>query len=584
MKTYFRFFILFAFAALSCQKNYEEREQVTIKQTIVFQANILETKSAVDALGKMTWTAGDSFAFYNTAGTKFEATISSGQGTANGTFTCSVFEGTLDSAVPAVYPYAYAGNAGKVVIPEASPWTEGTVPAIMASTVSLDGSTVNVNFHHLMSVVKLTLQDVPAYACAVKLSSATGQKLSGTYSVNAELNGVTLDDGSTSQIVYFPYKTAYGAEETAVICLPVPAYDYTDLTFCVLDGDETAIENTTKTVKATSSNLAVGDYLAMPKLNIRSMVGSARDGFVKVEGIKWAKGNLRAWKGHTTTGWQDGWGVYEDQWRHQGTYYSITNGWNTDYARNYSLNQSNYKAEDVFIHWDYFGWGTIGPNSRLDDPYVTPPSGSFEIEGKVYSGKSGSIPTTPLTGDARFVYSGFNEQSDLCGDVAFWASNGLYRLPSYSEMEKLAPNKGLASRANSYAGYYSTTVEGGGALKVHGILFTSSPSWDTVHDASSDNISFTLADLESGLFLPTIGQRSTGGAAYSAINVRNVVIWGVYWAGRSQSGGNAEAYNLNFGIAGNVQLSNGNAPTIVVSNTSVGHVRHGNAIRPVMVD
>ena len=521
MRAHFKFLILFVFVALSCQKNSDETEQGTIKQTIVFQANILETKSAVDAYGKMTWTVGDSFAFYNKEGTKFKATISGGQNTANGTFTCSEFEGELDSGAPAVYPYAYAGSAGKVVIPEAAPWAEGTVPAIMASNVSLDGTTVNVSFHHLMSVVQLTLQDVPAYACAVKLSSAGGQKLSGTYSVNAELNGVSLDEGSISQIIYFPYKTAYGAEETAVICLPVPAYNYTDLTFCVLDGDETAIENTTKTIKAASSDLAVGDYLTMPTLNIRSMVGSARDGFVKVEGTKWAKGNLRAWKDHTTTGWQNGWGVYEDQWRHQGTYYSIEKGWNTDYARTYSLDQSNYKAEGVFIHWDYFGWGTIGPNSRVDDPYLTPPSGSFDINGKVYSGKTGSIPTTPLTGDDRFVYSDFNEQSDLCGDVAFWASKGLYRLPSYSEMEKLAPNKGLVSRANSYAGYYSTTVDGGGALKVHGVLFTSSPSWDTVHDASSDNISFTPADLESGLFLPTIGQRSKGASSYSSFQLKS---------------------------------------------------------------
>ena len=99
--------MLTALACVACQKADEvfsvEEAPVTEGRTITFQAKIIDTKVAVSNTGVVTWTDGDSFAIYNTDGTKFQATISGGQGTANGTFTCSTFTGTLDKTKPAVY-------------------------------------------------------------------------------------------------------------------------------------------------------------------------------------------------------------------------------------------------------------------------------------------------------------------------------------------------------------------------------------------------------------------------------------------------------------------------------------------------
>ena len=563
--------------AAACQKEQSGLIETdkTPATTLTFKASLPETKVAVNTTsGKVTWVSGDSFAFFNTDGTKFEATLSAGEGTSEGTFTCTSFTGTLDSSAPAVYPFAYAGAAGKVVIPHYTAWAEG-VPAIMASDVSLSGENVIVDFTHLMSILEITLQDVPAYARAVKFSSAEGQKLSGTYTVNATKDGVTLDSGLSEQVIYFPYKTAYGAEATIKICAPIPSYTYTDLYVSVLDGDEDALEGTTKKVKSSSSDLAVADYRYMPTLNVRSLVGTSRDKYVKVEGVKWAKGNLRAWKSGTTgTGWQSGWNVYGEQWETQSTQYNATSIT--------TLDNANYKEGDVFTHWDYFSWGKIGSASRdgMNTTQINCDNDeSFEIVGKVFTGTQGDISKMiECDGDARFVYTDFETAPSICGDVAFWASKGQFRMPTKAEIQKLSTTGG-ASRAHSHYGYYQVSS----GVKVYGILFRSSPSWDTTisDSSSSSSVAFDASDIESGLFLPKIGERKKKEAEYDSITISNYNSWGIYWSG--SFGGKVDyrrcAYHLYF-VGACQAIYNSTTP---VSSNYFGRTLFGNAIRPVYI-
>lgn len=580
-----------AMAAVACSEKPEiTLDPVSGTRTVTLTASLPQTKVDVNTTtGKVTWSDGDAIAVWNTEGNKFEFVIESGAGTDNATFKCTTFDGTLGTK--AVYPYSWAGVAeGTVTIPEYIPWVDGYVPAVMASAVSeiTAGEIAPLYFHNLMAIMEFTLQDVPAYACALKLWSRDGADLHGTWTVSADctsLTGITTG-GNTQQVIYFPYKTAYGADATLKICAAVPAYAYTDFKIRVLDGDESVIENTGKAVASSVTSRMGGNpdaYVVMPAFNVRSLVGNARDNYVKVEGVKWAKGNLRAWKsGNSGTGWQSGWNIYDHQWESQ---FSLTR---TDMTGSsltgLTLDTSIFKEESIYSHWDYFSWGTIARASRVHNTVLTSTTAEFEISGKVFSGASGDISTfSELTGDDRFVDGGFASNPSICGDLAFWASKGQYRMPTKLEIAKLYAKNYVGAGSNyahMQAGYYMDENNN----KLMGILFTSCPSWETT-TYNKTAIALTEADMESGVFLPKIGERTTNANpnTYDAKTINYFNGWGVYWSGTYgglNSGFEDCARHINF--TGANEMTYGY--TSKLSNTITGQTKLGNAIRPVLVD
>lgn len=575
--------------AAACQKEHSGLFETdkTPATTLTFKASLPETKVAVNTTsGKVTWVSGDSFAFFNTDGTKFQATLSGGEGESEGTFTCTSFTGTLDSSAPAVYPYEYAGDPGKVVIPHYKAWAEG-VPAVMASNVSLSGENVVVDFTHLMSILEITLQDVPAYARAVKFSSESGQKLSGTYSINATKDGVTLDSGLSEQVIYFPYKTAYGADATIKICAPIPAYTYTDLYVSVLDGDEEALEGTTKKVKSSSSDLAVADYRYMPTLNVRSLVGASRDKYVKVEGVKWAKGNLRYWgSAGNTSGWQEGWNVYDEQWKTQYALANLTYA-KTGQDTKFKLTDSDYLSGEEPDHWDYFVFGPLGARSRYTTSMLKSTSPSFNIAGVLRYDTVGEdtnhyvewttmTSVSGLSNSEIFASDGKYGEYYLYGDVAYWSSKGQYRMPTQGEISLLLT---ATASTNQRAGYYTNASSG----RVYGNLYTTCNT--NFGDSSSDNktaIELTDADLEAGVFLPKMGFGYTGACAYDGAQIHYYNQWSAYRSGTysATTGYPHGTYVLYCGGGNDMLLIQGNA---TFDSKNLPATRLGVAIRPVYI-
>lgn len=593
-KTFLTLIGLSVIFASSCQKQLTpqadvnentppETEVSDAPRAVTFTASIPETKVSVATSGKTAWTAVDKIAVYNTEGTKYELSLTDGAGTSFGTFS-GVIEGTLDDL--AVFPASYAGDTkGRIVIPRYIALSD-EIPLLMASSVTTGEESPlsdQLHFHHIAAVMEFTLQDLPAYACALKTIDAS-LPLSGTFTVNANLDGLTPVDGSTTRdlFVYFPYKTAYGAEETVQIFVPVPAGTYSNYRIRVVDGDEDPIEGTGMTVPAAYSTLAAGDYVAMPSVNVRSKV--TRSGYVKVEDVKWATGNLRAWKSGTTgEGWQSGWNLYDHQWESQYMLLNDISAAEDPDNIEFSLNVATYKDGSTYTHWDYFSWGTIGRASRVHNQKVTSSVANFDICGKVFSGAATDISTlTELTGDDRFAANDFADSNpSLCGDLAFWASKGLYRLPHKAELNKLYAknNAGAGSDyAHMQAGYYMA-----GSEKINGILFTSCPSWETT-TYNETAVELTAADIESGLFLPKIGERTKNSTtSFDATGIKRFNNWGAYWSGTYGS--------LNAGYEDCVTavcFAEGNAMsygyTIKLSKTNCGQTPIGNAIRPVLVD
>lgn len=596
MKKYFAIICL-AMAATACNKEMipSENQLDDNIRTVTLSAHLPDTKVSVASDGKVTWSSEDEIAVYNTEGEKFIFTIKDGVGTSNATFNCSTFDGTLSDI--AVYPAEWAGaKPGEIVIPEYIERSDN-IPAVMASTINSgdsgdDHEIAPLYFKSLMFIMEFNLKNLPAYACAFKLWSEKGAQLNGTYKINSSRDALELDLDhveNTSQIIYFPYKTAYGSDATVKVYAAIPAYEYTDLRIGVLDGDESVIEGTSKRIHARSFEGQSADaYITMPELDIRSLVGDNRKDFIKVEGVKWAKGNLRVWQSGTDgAGWQVGWNIYDNQWESQYLLIAADNKKLDGTSENFTLNNALYKEGNFYTHWDYFSWGTLSRTSRVYNAPITSSVSNFEISGKVFSlpNKKGDIAkdATELSGEDRWedVGSFQNTNSPLAGDLAFWASKGQYRLPTKNEINKLYA-KNYAGAGSNYAhmqaGYY--IVDG---KRVNGILFTSCPSWETTK-YNTTAIKLSSEDMESGLFLPKIGERNknTNPASYDATTVNYFNSWGAYWSGTY--GGLKEGFedcavHIFFTTANAMNYGYTNSP----SNSISGQTILGNAIRPVYI-
>ena len=201
--------------------------------------------------------------------------------------------------------------------------------------------------------------------------------------------------------------------------------------------------------------------------------------YVEVAGIKWATGNLEyEVNGTTSKGFVTNWSIAPSQEHH---FYIGTTGDNKSI--------SNY---DKVSHFNFGGIGEgalhINPTSAVHLPGET----AFDFSGKMYTDQDCTIATTDFAA-AKY------------GDVAYWASNGQYRMPSKVDMETLYSKacRTLASYNGVEGTYFYNPGEGETAGNVEGTkaLFES--------------------DLEVGLFLPNAG-RGYDNADYTLFNINTI--------------------------------------------------------------
>ena len=558
--------IIAAFASVfcSCEKRVIEAEtEVTRGRVVEISASMPETKVSVATTGKVTWSEGDQIAAFNTAGTKFEFDLVDGAGTPSGLFRCNSFEGDLGQT--AVYPASYAGSTpGEIIYPTVKYYDVAEqVPVVMAAV--LDGGSSS-SFVQLGGVIELNMYDIPAYARAMVVKSSSNA-ISGTYAYNVSApQAIVAGTGSPSSLeIRLPLKVGY--QVNTKFYVPLPTGNFDDLIIQFLDGDEDVIEGT-ESIKIPSryGNVHANDYISMAQLNIRSKV--TRAGYIKVEGIKWATGNLRVYQNGTDgVGFQTGWNVWDKQWKTEyGEWKSTEAIDGTDYT--YSMDSKVY---------DHFNWGGLSRAARVHNAgYIKSAPDKLDIAGKIYSvdeGDADAYAAAEVTGDDRFTDVGTFQSTNptIHGDLAFWASKGQMRLPHSSEL------KVLKTAANLQLGYY-VSESNGNTQKIYGVLITSCPSWETGGTYEDTEIELTDADMEAGLFLPKAGRRINN----SATKIKHFNGQGAYWS--STFGSNAENYTdcvtvlgfsskIVYGYTENWNESYG-----------IGDTQCGNLIRPVIIE
>ena len=465
-----------------------------------------QTKVAVDEnSGKCTWSDGDKIAVWDMSAKHFvEFVLSSGSGAESGVFTSEIPVSAIEGAeiiFPSAYAYVISDKAEAVIdLPNVNALiNDGTVPVVMKGKLSLINDKPSASFIHVNGVLKFTLTDVPAYAAGMVLKSES-QNLAGE-----SVDGVIASNYSSKALkVSFPYKTGY--DSSVPVFFSLPAGSYSGLQVYLVDGDGDIIEGTERNIK--SAALKAGQYVVMPEWDLDRE--NLRKDFVKVCGVKWAKGNLvrdaaNSWHQKETgvdDNFQTGWGLHDEQWK-----YINWNQGTTGYT---------YDNNTCF---DVYAWGGIGRQSSYRSGRLVPVTANYDISCKVFwgyvneknpdgTGKSNPANLTELTDGARFssavdkngntIYELNGKNGNLAGDVAFWASKGKYCMP------KKAVLSALSHPTDSKASFqYGKYVKDGHT--VYGYLYTT-PQGDVTR--SNKEVTFTDADLESGLFLPFAGRRS----------------------------------------------------------------------------
>ena len=609
--------ILFAIVSLAalamgCVKEQQPSETPAEANPVsTIRISVAPTKVAVnETTGACTWQENDQIAvwFANTDATAgqrvvytFKTVLS--DGSAEFETSETITEGYAPAKV--TYPAECLNDEGGWGLIRNWEYKEGFIPMYARTetiTVNDDGS-LSAQLYHNASVFKFTLHDIPAYAAGFVLEAVKYNKNEAGEFVDADGNVIDKENATPSQTIAiktsFPYKTGYTADpadnSNDITLYSVAAHGSYLTRVYLVDGDGSVIEGSEKKIKQSWNDVSTDDFIEFPRIDFKK--ADLRKDFVKVCGIKWAKGNLVFDKDgkFTTTNaaYQSGWGIYDEQWKC------------IHYDGSLSTDTGKYTNKNEYF--DHFNYSGIGRRARFASVIMTSKTKKFEISGKVFAGYAPNEATvldnmTQLSGDDRFISAEFGRDvlmtdgQELCGDVAFWATKGKYKLPTSTQLQAIGHPTNSA--ASYQFGYYMA-----GTVKVKGVLFTT-PRGDVVRNTTS--IEFTSADLESGLFLPMAGRRGprnkvdTNGDGqadsyvaddgYNSEAIINVGSQGLYRCGTFGSLADGSHENSTVLIINGSELKYGYTNGSVLKDKDGKYVdntmsnRAGGSIRPVLAE
>ena len=459
----------FAVLAMSCVKEQQPSTPADSAVVTSLRVSVADTKVSVnEATGACTWQEGDQIAVWyddpNSEETKdgqkvvFTYKGLLDDGTAEFTTAETIPEGYVATKV--AHPVGSISSTGGFSHVRDYVYDASRIPIYVRTETVVtnpDGS-LSAQLVHNATIMQFELRDIPAYAAGFVV------KTSGDIKIKTS----------------FPYKTGYS--ENIVLNTAVPHSREVE-SFYLIDGDGDVIEGTVKTFKNKPTTVK-GEFIKMGLVDFQK--ANLRTDYVKVCGIKWAKGNLQCIQNEGDATFQNGWRIAPTQWHHL----TYTDNKETATAYTYENNGTRF---------DHFNYGGIARQARFvsNGNPLTPTVEGLDISGKMYSDITA---TTEVTGAGAFkeidTFTSAGNHNELWGDVAYWASKGQYKMPTAADMKK------LHNEVHKIAGVY-TTPDG---KKVWGELFTTilpGESRKTITAA----IELTDADLESGLFLPKGGRR-----------------------------------------------------------------------------
>ena len=511
-----------AILAASCAQEaevYQPDTTLYTQGTVNLCASIEEvmTKMTMDPTGRGMWVEGDKIAVACSDGTFVDFELNGTGETKRAVFTGTLPEGKTLGKI-AVWPTtAVAGMEGDnltLKMPVEYATDNIAFDGIMVANIT---DSWEVTFRHVTSRPTFRIEGVPSYTSYIILE-AEGWSLGGrmTMDVNDE-NGVPGVEGAQSLKI-----SLVEAGNTPTFTVNMPVGEYPVFKASLYDAQDKLIHAQQLNEAALLMARATTSTFATKLVGLRERFDPVDVEFIEVCGIKWAKGNLQALKGEAQKGMQDGWRIAPYQWHNFG--YDLTEVVVDKNTYTYNPDKATeMRYKNSTNQFEHFNLGGLARNARFYSAtnWLMPENSSdFDITGKIYTDVKGGMEAED---QARWANSGTftSNNSSVWGDLAFWASRGAYRTPTYAEMDK------LLTEAHIQVGWIETKDFGDEKdFKVWGVLFTDPAEGQGV---GIDNIvkterKFTVEELEGGLFLPKSGRRNNA----SSDTIINARVQGTY--------------------------------------------------------
>ncbi len=458
--------LTFGFAG--CQEETPDYMNIQFTRTgeVTLEAGMenasLSTKVSLDGMGEARWLRDDRIAVICDDKSSVELALDGTGDTRRAFFKGEIPEGRTMGDY-AWYPSTMIPDENGLVnyeLPDEIDINDNSgVCALMVAKIS---NSHKIEFKQAMAYLDITVTKLSADISSIEFEA--DRCIAGTFPV--DLSKV-IEEGLNAENLSKKIKiTGLAAGATSLsLVLPVPPGEYGS--FTMVTTNTTGDVSRTELLEANMT-LSRGEYR-----NVSCDLASfelALKNTIEVAGVKWAPGNLQHYVGSNTIGFQQDWIIAPEQWSHR--------------------DHTNATAAIQFANadqYDYFNWGGIEDwVSNANTAYAkidqaTRPE--FDLGGKMYTDQACTEETTDF-------------ESAKYGDVAFWASNGIYRMPTKTEMENLFNN------TVAQYGYYTV-----GTRKIYGWLFRD-PSEGETAGRNKTAKAFTDEDLSTALFLPITGRRA----------------------------------------------------------------------------
>ena len=508
--------ILMILAAAAGFTNCSKAELVENKETekcgtVVYASTDVATKTTLADDYKVLWSTGDQIKFVkdDATTTTYTFTLSSGEGTTNGTFTYS--QTPEDGIYTVYYPATYDGTS----------WHDQTYAgatdisgAPMKATATVSGGSVSdISFKNEGGILRYTVKGSKTIK---SINVKSGSSLD-----------ITLSCGTSG--------VALTAEGTVFnIALRAGEYSNATLTFTATDNTVATKTASTFTVTKNKVSLATFEATALSFLTDGALpglftVGKGADGTAGTADdvqVRFSKGNLYASRTSSTSNdWS--WGFYDKQYQfHSSSMPEI------------STSGGSRTAAEGDTEIDLFTWGY--DNTSTKGSYSLNPVNTSGITGHNSDGNQfdtnedwGSIsglPSAPYSGGWRtltkdeWVYLLNTRTSSTVNGTA----NARYLKCKVNDGTRDV--YGLLIFPDTFT--WPTTVTAPGASDIN----KKNLAWNLV--PGYNQTQFEALEGAGAVFLPAAGYRSSGSS------VSSVGGSGRYWSSTAYDSGNA--YYLNF--------------------------------------
>lgn len=447
--------------------------------------NCATTRASVISTGEARWLAQDAIGLVCSDGSVITLPLD-GTGETRRAF----FSGTIPAGKSlgkyAVHPASVTvgENVLSVNLPqEMSPNSFGDCSVMVAPIMG----SPEITFKQLMSYVTLQIKEVSADAAKLVVSS--DKSLSGSYSVDIEEgleSGLPAKIGEGTITINLPAKK----DATITATFAVPVGEYQELKVDAVDENGRIISEVNVLESAFNARRGVLRVLSAVMPEAQTEIPEVAN-TVYIAGVYWCTGNLLYSEGETQEGFRTNWKLADEQ-------YQFVN-----YENMKGINEKVTFSPGTYTpKYDHFNWGGISdPFSKDAMSSAVVPVG-FDISGKLYLDQKCTVSTEDFAA-AKY------------GDIAFWASNGKFRLPTSAEINKLITETNI-----QYA-----SVKVGEGKYVTGFLFTD-PAPGELPKTVEEPIELTPEQLATGLFLPKAGRRYNSADFTVQVQGTQAVYWG----------------------------------------------------------